>query len=288
VFTAWPLLRRGGSARTFLALPPDAREQLLERKRQALAALRELEFEHEAGHLSDDDYADLRARYEAEAAAALTELDRIGTIEPRETPPRVSEAAVRSRSAWRHPAVLGTGAVALLLFGVALGMLVVRHTAPDPMAGVPPMGARPLAAIDAEPAPGAAGQDPATPLPPEVVSGMLQAARSALFAGQYSQAISAYQAILRRDPRNVDALTHLGLIVALGGHADEALATIDRALAVDPQYPPALLYRGQVLYEQKQDTPGAIKSWEKFLQVAPPGEDRDRVQKLVAEARARK
>jgi len=121
-----------------------------------------------------------------------------------------------------------------------------------------------------------------------MMAGMLQAARSALLAGRYGEAISAYQAILKRDPRNVDALTHLGLIVAIGGHADSALETFDRALAIDPDYAPALLYRGQVLYEAKRDTAGAIKAWERFLRVAPPGEDRERVQRLIAEARARK
>jgi Tfp pilus assembly protein PilF len=43
----------------------------------------------------------------------------------------------------------------------------------------------------------------------------------------------------------VDALTHMGLIVAIGGHADTALETIDKALAIDPKYPPAYLYRAR-------------------------------------------
>jgi len=36
----------------------------------------------------------------------------------------------------------------------------------------------------------------------------------------------------------------------------------------------------------KKDVPGAIQSWEKFLTVTPPGEDRDRVAKMLADARA--
>ncbi|HEU5321476.1 MAG TPA: tetratricopeptide repeat protein, partial [Methylomirabilota bacterium] len=83
----------------------------------------------------------------------------------------------------------------------------------------------------------------------------------------------------------VDALTHLALIVAIGGHADSALETLDKALAIEPDYPPALLYRGQVLYEAKKDVAGAIRAWERFVAVAPAGEDRDRVLGLIAEAR---
>src|SRR4029450_12863456 len=41
----------------------------------------------------------------------------------------------------------------------------------------------------------------------------------------YGEAIAAYQAVLKRDPKNVDAMTHLALIVAIGGgphHAGRA------------------------------------------------------------------
>jgi cytochrome c-type biogenesis protein CcmH/NrfG len=117
--------------------------------------------------------------------------------------------------------------------------------------------------------------------------GMLQAARASLFDGRYGEAIAAYQAVLKRDPRNVDALTHLALIVAIGGHGDTALETLDKALAIDPNYPPALLYRGQVLDEVKHDVPAAIASWEKFVAVTPAGEEKERVAKMIADARSR-
>jgi cytochrome c-type biogenesis protein CcmH/NrfG len=138
-----------------------------------------------------------------------------------------------------------------------------------------------------------AANAPRGPLTPEMLQGMLNAAREALFAGQYGQAIAAYQAILKRDPDNVDALTHMGLIAgvaARGEHGpemiDRALGLFDRALALSPDYPPALLYRGQVLYESKKDAPGAIRSWERFLKVAPAGEERARVERMIAEAKA--
>jgi len=113
---------------------------------------------------------------------------------------------------------------------------------------------------------------------------MLNAARQSLTEGRYSEAIAAYQAVLKRDPQNVDAMTHLGLIVAIGGHADAALETFDKAARVDPAYAPIYLYRGQVLYEVKQDYPGAIKAWQRFLTLVPNGEDHDRVVALVKDA----
>jgi len=63
-----PLVRpaRGAPRDRPVPRPPDrARES-------ALAALRELEFDLATGKLSDDDYAALRARYEARAIEALS------------------------------------------------------------------------------------------------------------------------------------------------------------------------------------------------------------------------
>jgi tetratricopeptide (TPR) repeat protein len=304
-FAAWPLVSRREGHGGFLPLPSDAREQLYERKRTALRALRELEFEHGAGHLSDADYADLRARYEAEAAAVLTELDRLGADVEHAPVARRREATATgaptpTRSAWRHPLVLGGSAVAVLAFGIAIGVSLVQHTEPDRGVAMSAPGAAPAAPmVPPQPGdlPGGSGMapmagaaetpgGPARPITPEVMQAMLQAARGSLFEGRYNDAILAYQAILKRDPKNVDALTHLGLIVAIGGHADSALDTFDRALSLDPNYAPALLYRGQVLFEVKKDAPGAIKAWEKFLKVTPPGEDHDRVAKMMEQARA--
>src|SRR5262245_4380896 len=82
LFTLWPLVARRGHG-ILLSRPPDAREALLERRDVAFRALRELAFEHEAGHIGDDDHAELRARYEAEAAEILTELDRLAPVRSR-------------------------------------------------------------------------------------------------------------------------------------------------------------------------------------------------------------
>ena len=289
LFTVWPLIRPSGG-RSFLAVPPDPREQLTERKRQILTVLRELEFEHEAGHIGHDDYAELQARYEAEASEILTGLDRLGARPEREARSARVEKPSRSRG-WRHPAVLTASAIALLAFGIAIGSGLARNTSPDPSASMPAPGSRPLASMDPAPAagPGGAGAAPGAaaprPITPEMLQGMLQAARTSLNEGRYNEAIAAYQAILKRQPKNVDAITHLGVIIAIGGHPDSALQAFDRALSIDANYGPALMYRGQVLYA-KEDLPGAIKAWETFLTLSPSAEDREKVEKVLAQAKA--
>jgi tetratricopeptide (TPR) repeat protein len=275
-FTLWPLLTHP-RARALLPVPPDSREQLREQKRQALRALRELEFEHEAGHVSDDDYAELRARYEAEAAQIFTELDRLDGAAPAPAPPVAAVPAEATRRGFRHPLALAAAAVTLVVFGIALGVGIVRYSEPEAGAGMTgggPMTTMPQAPAAGAPAAGGASRT----VPPEMLQGMLG-------EGRYGEAIAAYQAVLKRDPQNVDAMTHLGLIVAIGGHADSALETFDKALGIDPNYAPALLFRGQVLYESKRDARGAIASWEKFLKIVPAGEDHDRVKALIAAAK---
>ena len=78
-FVLWPLVtgRREGAAANRIA-PADAALELNEEKTAVYRALKELAFDHEAGHLSDDDYEGLRARYESRAAEILAALDALG------------------------------------------------------------------------------------------------------------------------------------------------------------------------------------------------------------------
>jgi hypothetical protein len=62
--------------------PPDEREQrrlaLAEERDRALAALKELEFDHRTGKISDDHYRELVGRLRREAANALRSADAHG------------------------------------------------------------------------------------------------------------------------------------------------------------------------------------------------------------------
>ncbi len=294
----WPLLRRRGDALAERAAPaPDGRLELVEEKTSVYRALRELAFDHEAGHLSDSDYEDMRVRYEARAAEVLRALDALGPVKaPAAVPERSPVQAVAGRRGWtRSPVAITVGACIVLVFGVVIGLGVARFAQVDQTAmapggrmagpGSPGMDLGMGGGPEGMAPPAGAGNGRA--LSPEILAGMLQAARQSLFDGQYQPAIAAYRAILKRDANNVDAMTHLALIVAIGGHADSALETWDKALRIDPNYAPAYLYRGQVLYEVKQDYAGAVKAWERYVALVPQGEDHDRVTTLLEEARAK-
>jgi len=287
----WPLLGGRAATASSPARASDDRWLELEEEKSALyRALRELEFDHDAGHLSDPDFQSLRERYESRAGVLITELDALGPEPPRRAPAEPAPTRTEApRASWtRHPATFAAGAVVLVIFGVIIGVNAGRFTERDetftpPGARIPVPGPPPSSSPVGPPM---ARLEPGKPIPPEMLAGMLQAARQSLFEGRYTEAIAAYQAVLKRDERNVDAMTHLGLIVAVGGHADSALETFDKAIKIDPKYAPAYLYRGQVLYEQKQDYAGAVAAWERFLALVPSGEDRDRVAELLKRARS--
>ncbi len=281
----WPLLRKGSSPAGLLPLSPDRRDELNEEKTAIYRALKELEFDYHAGHLSQDDYAELRSRYEGRAAHILKELDslppRPATAEPKE---KKREAAASGRAWTRSPVTLVVGAVALVVFGLTLGLGVARYTEPD-RTTVPP-GSR-LPVPTEAPLPPAPAMDPSKPIPPEMLRGMLQAAHQALDAGSYQQAIAAYQAVLKRDPKNVEAITHLGVILSIAGHDDNALEAFDKAIALNPAYAHAYWDKARILYEVKQDMRGAIQAWEKFVALIPSGEDRDHALRMIEEAKSR-
>jgi tetratricopeptide (TPR) repeat protein len=293
----WPLYRRPPETAGPAGAADDRRLELEEQKAALYRALKEINFDHEAGHLSEDDHRALRARYEARAAELLVALDALGPARDTAAPrPRPAPERAAGGPGWtRHPLALAAGGTLVLLFGVLLGLGVSRFAEPERPAAIGPAdradASVPPGPMGPPPGPGASPEGPvAAPasLPPQVLAGMLQAARQSLMDGRYPEAIAAYQAVLKRDPRNVDAMTHLGLIVAIGGHADSALETFDKALRIDPRYAPAHLYQGQVLYEAKQDYPGAVKAWERFLALVPSGPEHERVAAQVEEARSKK
>ena len=73
-FVARPFLSRGGEELSN-ELPPE-RLALEEERDRALAALKELEFDHRTGKVSDDDYRSMVGELRRQAADALKALDQ--------------------------------------------------------------------------------------------------------------------------------------------------------------------------------------------------------------------
>jgi hypothetical protein len=79
LFVARPFLRDPRPVDDTLDLPAEGeleRIRLAEERDRALAALKELEFDHRTGKVSDDDYRELVGPLRRRAAEALQALDR--------------------------------------------------------------------------------------------------------------------------------------------------------------------------------------------------------------------
>jgi cytochrome c-type biogenesis protein CcmI len=101
-FVAWPLLQPEAPAQI---AANDATAGSPEREKdQALVAIREADFDHRTGKLSDEDYAALRAELETRALSAMAAIESASTPHP--VPPGPAATAAGALAA---PAARGTG-----------------------------------------------------------------------------------------------------------------------------------------------------------------------------------
>jgi tetratricopeptide (TPR) repeat protein len=88
-------------------------------------------------------------------------------------------------------------------------------------------------------------------------------------AERFDLAIPWYEAAFKLNPRNVDVSTDLAVCYYYTNDADRALKQIDQSLALDPKHAKTLLNQGIIRAFGRQDLDGALKSWERVLEVAP-------------------
>lgn len=100
-------------------------------------------------------------------------------------------------------------------------------------------------------------------------------------AGEAADALRVFDAAARLDPTSAAPRAYGGWILFLAGLTDESLQRLDAAVAADPGYPDARFFRGMVLLRGRSDPAGALVELRRFLELAPAGPERDRVQQLV-------
>src|ERR1035441_1827830 len=80
---------------------------------------------------------------------------------------------------------------------------------------------------------------------------VFDAAVRALAAGDYETAERGFQSVLREQPRQIAALSNLGVIYSRTNRADKAIAVYRRALEVSPNDKAILLNLGLVYLDRK-------------------------------------
>jgi mono/diheme cytochrome c family protein len=115
------------------------------------------------------------------------------------------------------------------------------------------------------------------------VEDLLAWGRKAFELGVYEQAAEAYLEVLKKDPRNVEAVRRVGILLFLSGRPEEARLFLEIAQHAEPMAAEGWLFLGN-LHFQEGRYEEAIAAWERYLEVG--GEARERVQGLIAMARA--
>jgi cytochrome c-type biogenesis protein CcmH/NrfG len=105
-----------------------------------------------------------------------------------------------------------------------------------------------------------------------------------LAAQQYDESEKYFQMAVDVKP-TADALTKLGNAQYFGGSTDKAIATFNKALAVDPKFANALYNLGMLKWQAQGDVKGAVACWEKLIKTNPNHPQRAQVEKMIAKAK---
>ena len=98
---------------------------------------------------------------------------------------------------------------------------------------------------------------------------------------RFDAAIPWYLAALALNPNAIEASTDLAVCYYYTNQVDQALAQLDRSLAIDPKHPKTLLNQGIIRAFGREDLDGATESWQKVVDLAPETEEGRRARQLL-------
>ncbi len=213
------------------ALAIDEREALEAERDFLLSSLDDLEREHVAGDVGDDDYDALRDDYTARAARLVRVLDAGVVRDP-----------AGAKSPWARR-LLWLTVVAVV--GVGTGLVLARS-----------LGGR------------NAGET-ATGDIRSSIAGQLQDAQVAMSEGDLDRAVEIYGEVIDTQPTNAEALAYRGWISFQQGDTDSAGIDLEDAIASSPDYPDARVF-GAVVALRGGDLASAAENLTVFDQLDPP------------------
>jgi tetratricopeptide (TPR) repeat protein len=205
-----------------------------------LRSLRDLEVEHEAGDISDDDFARLRDEYTVRAAHALRAAEA--------PPPHVG----------RSPRLVALVVLGVLAVAITAGVLVAQSSgervAGRAITGVAPPTVPPDDLTRARQFFSERKFPDALKLYDKVLAGEPNNVEALAYRGWL---------LFQASPAEL---------------TDRALQSLDRAVLADPRFPDAHFFRGWVLHHGKNDPAGAVPEYRAFIATNPPAEFRQRVE----------
>ena len=267
-----PFRRAGTPALERLADP------LEDERRSLLRSIRELDEEHAAGTLPDEDYRSLRRDAEVRAVAVLKTLEARDLEAPpmrelRSAPGNGQATAGRRRDAL--PVVV----VALAVVAVSVPLLVTaigNRSRGAAITGFNPAGQTGLSFFEQRVA-----QHPNDP------AARLDLASRYEAAGDLTAATSQYLAALRLDPRDAEANAAVAYLLFLSGDAQAGLRHAVLSLAPDPAYPEGLWVEGLILARGLHRDAGAVRALTAYLRAAPYGSHREQALDILRKLNAK-
>ena len=275
----WPLLRRDGPGPSPAAGSRAAAEARALRHRVALDALLDVEADRRAGSLDDASYR--REREEAEEHAAQT-LAEVGEEVAPSAAARGGDEPSRGR---RVAGLLGAVLAAGLLVGFVLPApagLGERTIVNQALAGELARESARQADIQRLLTALAADQKN-----PQVLSDLADAYLAGSSAEDLQRAAVALQVLLAVEPQNRSAYRRLvTAYITAGDWTDARAATDAYAGIVTDDEPDVPFFRGLIAF-RSGDAAGAVKEFDRFLQLAPGDGRAAMVKSLLAEAAGR-
>lgn len=225
------------------------RSELEEQRDFLLTSLRDLEAERAAGDIEEADYLALRDNYTARAAAVLRVLGSVAAPTSLLGPGTVRvphPSRTQNGALWRSAVAAVALAAAAGLAGYAVAGAAGERSATDEATGSLPEGS-----VD-----------------------RITKAQALVSEGKVLEAIQLYDSLLEDDPENPVALAQRGWLVSRVDPSlvDSGLAAIDRAIAVDPNYPEAHFFRGMILWRSKGQPAAGAEAFQKAIDAEPPAQ----------------
>jgi Flp pilus assembly protein TadD len=213
-------------------LSADELAALEEERTFLLRSLDDLEEEHAAGDVDEQDYTTLRDDYTARAAKVIRTIER---HQARDADPEAS------RVRWRRIAIAAGIVVFALLAGTLVAQASGRRTGSDSITG----NIRETSRTEVDQALELGNQ------------------------GKWDEGIALLDKVIDKAPDNVEAVTYKGWFQAQSGDPAHALVTLVDANDIDPSYPPLHAFLA-VVFERLGKTDYARKELQKLDTLDPP------------------
>jgi len=106
-------------------------------------------------------------------------------------------------------------------------------------------------------------------------------------AHQFKEAAGYYEKSLSIKPANVAIRNEMASCLYYSGDVDGALKQLDQSLKDDPKNANSLFNLGMIRWQGKNDSQGAVATWQRLLKLNPnlESEKKAQVQRLIADAR---